>query len=64
MHVEAFGMKTTEQASKYSKEEWWVSIGLDGSTVFLKMRWSASVRVRQRHESCNGVGLQGGPAPP
>jgi hypothetical protein len=26
MHVEAFGMTTTEQASKYSKEEWWVSI--------------------------------------
>jgi hypothetical protein len=59
MHVEAFGMKTTEQASKYSKEEWWVSIRVGWFDSLLE---DAMERIGTRAPAarkCNGVGLQG-----
>jgi hypothetical protein len=61
MHVEAFGMTTTEQASKYSKEEWWVSIRVGWFDSLLE---DARERISTRAPAarkCNGVGLHGKP---
>jgi hypothetical protein len=55
MHVEAFGMTTTEQASKYSKEEWWVSIRVGWFDSLLE---DAMERISTRAPAarkCNGV---------
>jgi hypothetical protein len=59
MHVEAFGMTTTEQVSKYSKEEWWVSIPVGWFDSLLE---DAMERISTRAPAarkCNCVGLQG-----
>jgi hypothetical protein len=61
MHVEAFGMTTTEQAIKYSnnKEEWWVSIRVGWFDSLLE---DAMERISTRAPAarkCNDAGLQG-----